>query len=586
MSGQSPSTVLYNALGIELDVQDNASFVAGQSALLVAGINPTNQSAFALTNTVGALGASLMSDSQTVQSAATVTTSGSFTMTEAYDGIQEFALVVSVGTVTGSGSIQYTIREFDPTSAGSGVYGNSATTVVINSSNAPGVFTAVLNTTTSTIAKVTWTVTGTFSATISSVVITKATPSSQAVTGTVAISGGTVTANQGTPNSLNEAWPITITDGYGNIQGSQINPIWVEGTINASNPSVGLDANPALAYDTQVGGKTTTAAPTYVNGNLDALSLTTLGGLRIDGVYASGTSSATAADVGVSGGYATTAAPTYATGTLNALSLTLAGSLRVDGTGGTFNNSSVGADAAAALAFDTQVGGRVTTAAPTYVTGNLDSLSLTTLGGLRIDGVYAAGTANATAADVMNSGGYVTTAAPTYTTGQLEPLSLDTAGNLRVTGTGGTFNNSSVGTDGAAALGFDTQVGAKVITTVPTYVTGNLQALTMDVGGNLRVVTNKASTSNVTSVTATTASQTLLAANLNRVFAAVYNGGTRNVYILLGAGTASPTNYTIVLLTGSYWEIPVDYIGQIDAIWATTGAAALTGSALVTELTP
>src|SRR6185369_7126909 len=83
------------------------------------------------------------------------------------------------------------------------------------------------------------------------------------VGGTVAVTqstspwvvSGTVTSNQGTPNSLANAWPITITDGYGQIQGSAINPIYVTGTISATNPSVGTDGGTALGFDTQVGGK-------------------------------------------------------------------------------------------------------------------------------------------------------------------------------------------------------------------------------------------------------------------------------------------------------------------------------------------
>jgi len=260
--------------------------------------------------------------------------------------------------------------------------------------------------------------------------------------------------------------------------------------------------------------------------------LTTLGGLRIDGVYAVATANATAADVANVGGYVTTAAPGYTTGQLNPLSLTLAGSLRVDGTGGVFNNQSVGTDAAASLGFDTQVGGKVTTAAPTYTTGNLDALSLTTLGGLRIDGVYAVGTANATAADVSNVGGYVTTAAPTYTTGQLNPLSLDTSGNLRVTG----------------------------------FVT-----------------TNKATTAAITSVTVTASTATtLLAANATRIFASIYNNTNKNMYIALGSTANATTNFSILLITGSYWEVPNDWTGSISE-FSPSGAS---GNVTVTELTP
>ncbi len=159
------------------------------------------------------------------------------------------------------------------------------------------------------------------------------------VGGTVAVTqstspwvvSGTVTANQGTPNSLANSWPITITDGYGNIQGSAVNPVYVTGSITASNPSVGTDDAAALGFDTQVGGIVSTAAPTYTNGDLKALSLTTLGGLRIDGVYAGATATSTATDMMVSGGYVTTAAPSYTNATLNALSLDTSGNLRVTG---------------------------------------------------------------------------------------------------------------------------------------------------------------------------------------------------------------------------------------------------------------
>lgn len=252
------------------------------------------------------------------------------------------------------------------------------------------------------------------------------------VGGTVAVTqstspwvvSGTVTANQGTPNSLANAWPITLTDGYGNIQGSSVNPVYVTGSITASNPSVGT------------------------------------------------------------------------------------------------NN-------AAALGFDTQVGGIVATAAPTLTNGNLSALSLTTLGGLRIDGVYATGTATGTAADAIVSGGYVTTAAPTYTTGQLNALSLDTAGSLRV-------------------------------------------------------VTKKAASSTVTAVNAVAnSSYNVLAPNANRLGSFIFNNTNKTLYIKLGA-TASTSSFTTVLFAQAYWEVAPDYTGTIDVFSPT----AATGTVLVTEITP
>lgn len=410
MSGVSPSSVLFSSDGTELAVVNNAIVPAGTRALLIAGINTQNRTDYVPASLGGALGTVSMSANIPVQTAATVTTSGSFTTDlGSFLGTQEVVLVVNVGTVTGAGSIQYTIQQVDPQDNLT-AFGSTASTPVINTGNTPGVFTAVLSATSSTQYIVTWTVTGTFSATIYSTIITKETPSTQTVNGTVAVSSvggtvavtqstspwvtsvtgtvavtqstspwvvsGTVTSNQGTPNTLANAWPITITDGYGNIQGSSTNPIFVTGSISATNPSVGTDGAAALGFDTQVGGKTTTAAPTYTNGNLDVFSLTTLGGLRIDGVYAAATANATAADLMANGAY-------------------------------------------------------VTTAAPTYTTGQLNALSLTTVGGLRIDAAYPVATTTANAPDMGVVGGYATRFAPTYTDSTINPLSLDGYGNLR-----------------------------------------------------------------------------------------------------------------------------------------------------------
>lgn len=625
MSSLSPASVLFSSDGYELSVINGNVIPTGTRALLISGTTPSGASSYVPSAAQGALGMTEMSNDFVVQSNATVTTSGSVLVTASYFGTQQVALIVN-STVTPTGTtptLTYTIQEVDPGN-GTTLFGNSATTTTINTGNSPGVFTAVLNSTTSPMIKVTWTITGaTASFTgVYATIVTKSTPLTQAVSG----------------------------------------------TVTATNASVGTDGAAALGFDTQIGGKVTTAAPAYTTGNLNALSLTTLGGLRIDGVYVAGTTNATAADVNVSGGYVTTAAPTYTTGQLNplsintagglrldgvtatgatvgttamlsggsvttaapayttgqmsALSLTTTGLLRVDGTGGVFNNQSVGTEGAAALGFDTQVGGKVTTAAPTYTTGNLDALSLTTAGGLRIDGVYAAATTNATAADLANVGGYVTTAAPTYTTGQLNPISLNTAGGVRIDGvsatataTGSTamLSGGAVTTaapayttgqmdplslttagllriDGVYPINATTPttdvtfVGGAVTTAAPAYTTGQLSALSLDTTGNLRVtaITNKAATSTVTSVAGATSSTSILASNTSRVFAAIYNNTTKNMFVLLGSGTASSSNFTTLLMAGVYYEVPNDYTGAINAIWAN----GVSGSSLVTELTP
>jgi hypothetical protein len=241
---------------------------------------------------------------------------------------------------------------------------------------------------------------------------------------------------------------------------------------------------------------------------------------------------------------------------------------------GNFNNASVSATGSAPPASGTYVSASVTTAAPTYTTGQMSGLSLNTAGGLRIDGVSA--TAATTGSTAMLSGGAVTTAAPTYTTGQMDALSLTTTGLLRVDGVF-PINATTPTTD-------VTFVGGSVTTSAPTYTTGQLSALSLDTAGNLRVaaVTNKASTSNVTSVPGATSSTSVLAANSSRIFASIYNNTNKNMYILLGSGTASTSNFSILVMTTAYWEVPNDYTGAINAIWS----PGVTGSCLVTELSP
>ena len=266
------------------------------------------------------------------------------------------------------------------------------------------------------------------------------------------------------------------------------------------------------------------------------------------------------------------------------------GNLRVNVTTGTItaSSASTGTDGAAALTSDTQVGGKVTTAAPTYTTGNLNALSLTTLGGLRIDGVYAAATANATAADVANVGGYVTTAAPTYTTGQLNPLSLTTAGALRVDASATTQPVSGTVTANAGTGNFTvvqataaslnaTVVGAG---TAGTPSGGVVSVQGVANGTRIPVLTDTSSTATITSVVGATTNTSILAANANRVLATIFNGTNRTMYLALGA-TASTTSYTIQLAQNAYWELPLSYTGAISAVWN----SGVSGNALVTELT-
>jgi hypothetical protein len=89
----------------------------------------------------------------------------------------------------------------------------------------------------------------------------------------------------------------------------------------------------------------------------------------------------------------------------------------------------------------------------------------------------------------------------------------------------------------------------------------------------------KSSSSSTTSVASSASNVMLLATNTNRLGASVFNDSNSIVYIKLGA-TASLTSYAIKLYPSSYWEVPSNYVGQIDAIWANAN-----GNARITELT-
>ena|SRR5215831_5754479 len=82
------------------------------------------------------------------------------------------------------------------------------------------------------------------------------------------------------------------------------------------------------------------------------------------------------------------------------------------------------------------------------------------------------------------------------------------------------------------------------------------------------------------SVASSASSVTILASNVNRLGATVYNDSTQILYLLLGAGPASTSVYTVQLASQAYYEVPFNYTAQLTGIWASAN-----GNARVTELT-
>ena len=101
-----------------------------------------------------------------------------------------------------------------------------------------------------------------------------------------------------------------------------------------------------------------------------------------------------------------------------------------------------------------------------------------------------------------------------------------------------------------------------------------LQAIVGTLGTTPSTVANK------TNVAASITSVTLLAANANRLGASIYNDSAAELLVSMGA-TASPTNFSVDMLPGAYFEVPASYTGVISGIWA-----AATGNARVTEYVP
>jgi hypothetical protein len=108
---------------------------------------------------------------------------------------------------------------------------------------------------------------------------------------------------------------------------------------------------------------------------------------------------------------------------------------------------------------------------------------------------------------------------------------------------------------------------------IPTLVSGRIP---VDGSGVTQPISDKGSTgeSNVTSFTSTS-SAVLKASNSNRKLLTIFNEGNGTLFILLGSGTASTSNYSLRLLGGDYYELE-KYTGELNAIFASSGTAKVT----------
>jgi len=83
----------------------------------------------------------------------------------------------------------------------------------------------------------------------------------------------------------------------------------------------------------------------------------------------------------------------------------------------------------------------------------------------------------------------------------------------------------------------------------------------------------------VNTIKAKSTSVELLDSDPNRKSASIYNFSNKNMYIKLGS-PATYDSFSLVLQTGSYWEIPIGCTDAIHAIWSPS----CTGSAQVSDI--
>lgn len=145
------------------------------------------------------------------------------------------------------------------------------------------------------------------------------------------------------------------------------------------------------------------------------------------------------------------------------------------------------------------------------------------------------------------------------------------SGSVAVTGTfwqatqpvSGTFWQATQPVSGPLT---DAQLRA---TAVPVSFSG--QTVTAVPAGN--------ASSSVTQVASSATNVTLKASNASRKGLSIQNDSTQTLFVKLGA-TASATSYTVKVTAGSYYEVPFNYTGIVDGIWASAN-----GNAYVTEVT-
>ncbi len=169
---------------------------------------------------------------------------------------------------------------------------------------------------------------------------------------------------------------------------------------------------------------------------------------------------------------------------------------------------------------------------------------------------------------------------PTYTDGDNSVMHFDSRGRLLVSpGEAGLTADVDRDQDPAPATPVGQYIIGKVNVTLPTYLDGDNAVLNFDIRGRNIIRNAPAATGTPSNVAGSATSVTLLAANANRIGATIFNDSTADLFVKFGA-TASTTSFTVKMTQDAFFEVPANYTGIIDGIWASA-----TGAARVTEIT-
>lgn len=531
MTTDSPVVVLFNSDGYEVNVQPGVAIPAGTSGILASGSDGTNSRFIAVDSSgrVVVVGAGVAGTPaggvvsvQGVSGGQAIPISGTVTATNASTGAtgasppSQATYIAGLSTTSAPSYTNNQLNALSLTLSGAlRVDGSAVTQPVSGTVTANQGGTWNINNISGTISLPTGAATET----------TLASRLADSTFTTRINTLGQKTMANSTPVVIaSDQSAITIT---GTVAGTG-NFTVVQGTASnlraqtASESATGASPPPSAGL---TGGSVTTSAPTYTNGQMSALSLTTAGALRVDGSGV--TQPISVASLPLPTGAATEATlatrladstfttrintlgqktmanstPVVFASDQTAIPASQSGSWTVTANAGTGNFATNiaqygGTNVGAGNAVHVQPG-----------TGATFTVVQTTAANLRAQTGSEATTATATGTVASLTGGAVTTSAPTYTTGQMNPLSLTTAGALRVDGSGVTQPISgtvTVGnllvvqgnaTDNTSNVTSKVPVIAAVATTVaPTYSNGNMVPLSTDTSGNLRVAGTVAAT--------------------------------------------------------------------------------------------